>query len=176
MTIEPWILAATADDVRRAVRVHDDADRRLAGGGLPPLAADIWVYDDTLTHVLLVEHPWRGWVPPGGRVEPGETPREAAARELREETGVVATPLELPAAATVRSYREDWAATLGLSYVAVTALSTPLCAEDGQPAAWHRLDGTWTGWFPEDRDRMRAHAAYLAQQGTGLRSDSTPGS
>ncbi|MEU8268458.1 NUDIX domain-containing protein [Sphaerisporangium sp. NPDC049002] len=29
---------------------------------------------------------WRGWVPPGGEVGAGETPRAAASRELREET------------------------------------------------------------------------------------------
>jgi 8-oxo-dGTP diphosphatase len=33
--------------------------------------------------------------PPGGSVEPGETPREAAAREVAEECGVAAT-IEAP--------------------------------------------------------------------------------
>jgi 8-oxo-dGTP diphosphatase len=44
--------------------------------------------------VLLIRRgnaPMRGrWAIPGGRVEPGETPAEAALRELQEETGVTA--------------------------------------------------------------------------------------
>ena len=40
-------------------------------------------------NVLLLYHPkLQKWVPPGGHVEPNETPSEAARREVREETGI----------------------------------------------------------------------------------------
>src|SRR5437773_11031623 len=40
--------------------------------------------------ILLIRHRRLGvWLPPGCECEPGETPLEAAARELSEETGLV---------------------------------------------------------------------------------------
>ncbi|QKW41738.1 NUDIX domain-containing protein [Streptomyces microflavus] len=50
-------------------------------------------------HVLLIQRGWdpfKGqWALPGGHVDPGETSRTAAARELAEEAGVYAAPGEL---------------------------------------------------------------------------------
>ncbi|MFE5142862.1 NUDIX domain-containing protein [Streptomyces fagopyri] len=157
--------AATAD-VRLARKKFDGAGRWPASAGLrpsEPLAAEVWVFDEDLARVLLVRHRWRGWVPPGGRVEPGETPREGARRELFEETGIEAELLREPAAATVRSYRLDWPATLGLSFVAVVDAATPLVAERGQPAAWTSLDEDWAGYFPVDASRVRQHARWLRE-------------
>ncbi|MBO0513901.1 NUDIX domain-containing protein [Streptomyces beijiangensis] len=132
-----------------------------------PLAADVWVFDTGLTHVLLVNHRWRGWVSPGGSVDAGETPREAAARELFEETGVRAELLVAPAAATVRSYRSGWTATLGVSFTAIADRAAPLTPEPGQPAAWLPLNEEWQGYFPEDRPRMRQYVATITQNTAG---------
>jgi 8-oxo-dGTP diphosphatase len=44
--------------------------------------------------VLLVKRPEGVWALPGGKLEPGETTELAAAREVLEETGIVAEALE----------------------------------------------------------------------------------
>lgn len=168
--IEAHVLAAALRDARLAAADDDGALEWLvrpevALGG--PLAAEVWVFDRALTHVLLVRHRWRGWVAPGGKVDPGETPREAARRELFEETGVRADLHVVPAAATVRSYHPDWPATAGISYVAVVDRRTPLVAEGGQPAGWQRLDEPWPGWFSDDRPRMRQCALRLSAHRPG---------
>ncbi|AEB12735.1 NUDIX hydrolase [Marinithermus hydrothermalis] len=41
------------------------------------------------------------WVPPGGKLEPGEDPRAGALRELREETGLAAHDLRFRAVVTI---------------------------------------------------------------------------
>ena len=73
-----------------------------------------------------------------GRFEAGETPREAARREFREETGLDGRLLETPAAVTVRTYREDWTPTLGLSYAAVLDGSSPLPGRAASPRRGRR--------------------------------------
>ncbi|WP_327285939.1 MULTISPECIES: NUDIX domain-containing protein [unclassified Streptomyces] len=160
------VAEAAAADVRLARMQFDGAGQWLTTvdqGPSGPLAAEVWVFDEDLARVLLVHHRWRGWVPPGGRVESGETPRAGARRELFEETGVEAELLPEPAAATVRSYRSDWPATLGLSFAAMASAATPLVTEAGQPAAWTSLDEEWASYFPEDASRVRQHARWLRE-------------
>src|SRR5713226_1078514 len=144
-------LRAAVADARRADAEFDVARAWLEAalqGSMEPIAAEVWAFDEAFQQVLLVNHRWRGWVPPGGKVESGETPRDAACRELLEETGIAADLLDVPAAVSIRSYRADWAPTLGLSYAAVVDSSLRLGGESHQPAAWISLDHDWQGAFP----------------------------
>jgi len=49
----------------------------------------VWVICRFKDQWLLTRHPRRGWEFPGGKVEEGETPEEAARREVYEETGAI---------------------------------------------------------------------------------------
>lgn len=161
----PRTLDSVLTDTLRATREFDDARAWLdqaRHGPMAPLAAEVWALDRDHAHVLLIRHRWRGWVPPGGKVDPGETPIEAAARELLEETGVSGNLDPVPTAVSVRSYRADWDPSLGLSYAATIDRALPLTGEDGQPAAWIPLEHDWETVFPEDRDRIREHVRRSA--------------
>ncbi|MHA6758816.1 NUDIX domain-containing protein [Streptacidiphilus sp. PAMC 29251] len=162
--VDKRAVEAAVLDARQAVARFDGACEWLAAaklGPMEPLAAEVWVFDEGLSRVLLVKHRWRGWVPPGGKVEVGETPREGAGRELLEETGLRVQLLPEPAAVAVRSYHPDYSVTLGLSYAAVVDAATPLVAESGQPVAWKDLNEDWESCFPHDPSRIRQHAAWL---------------
>lgn len=67
--------------------------------GLPlRRAARVALLDET-NRILLVRFAWPGgsiWALPGGGIEPGETPHEAAIREVGEETGLPHHPLVGP--------------------------------------------------------------------------------
>ena len=69
---------------------EEAADSEAATIGWVVLA---FVFDDE-DRVLLVDEPWAdGWTAPGGVLQSGESLAEAVVREVREETGVEASPI-----------------------------------------------------------------------------------
>jgi len=82
----------------------------------PVVCAGAVVRDDAgrLLLVLRGHQPGAGrWSLPGGRVEPGETPEAAAAREVAEETGLTVAIGELLATVPIGDYVvHDFAATV----------------------------------------------------------------
>jgi 8-oxo-dGTP pyrophosphatase MutT (NUDIX family) len=85
------------------------------------------------------------WITPGGGINPGETPGEAAARELSEETGVVIDPAEL--GDSVATCRGEW-----------TFRGQPLNTVETF-FAWRtdRFELSTTGWEPLEYE---VHAAW----------------
>ena len=82
----------------------------------PPVVCAGAVIRDETGRLLLVQRgrePGAGrWSLPGGRVEPGETPAAAAAREVAEETGLTVAVGELLATVRIGDYVvHDFAAT-----------------------------------------------------------------
>ncbi|MET9183251.1 NUDIX hydrolase [Kitasatospora aureofaciens] len=67
------------------------------GSERPWLTADAVVFrQESVLLIQRADEPYKGsWALPGGYVDEGETTRKAAARELEEETGIVAAPEEL---------------------------------------------------------------------------------
>ena len=112
-------------------------------------AFSVAVYARRGERVLVIEHRRLAtWLPIGGELEAGETPAEAAVRELREETGLVGRFRPLAGAldgvpAGLIGYEEHQAGSKGLhmNFVFVCAIaSTDEVSPNDEFGAWRWVD------------------------------------
>jgi ADP-ribose pyrophosphatase YjhB (NUDIX family) len=104
--------------------------------------------------IALVQNSWTdGWFLPGGAVEPGEMPREAASREIREEIGLDAT-IEAPLVVLEQTYvsqhdGEDWFSALFVVYSASSEGKIPDVSKLG--VAYDEIKAArWFETIPDD--------------------------
>lgn len=91
------------------------------------------------------------WGFPGGHVDPGETALEAAARELAEETGIIARPRRYIDNVDVILRGPDGALQFHFLLAAVLCdyqSGEPAAADDALDAAWLPIRGVLDGMVP----------------------------
>jgi 8-oxo-dGTP diphosphatase len=110
----------------------------------PAVAADIAIVSSD-AQVLLIrrgDEPFKGsWALPGGFVDPDESLEEAAARELREETGLTGVRMEqLGAFGDPGRDPRGW--VISIVYIARVDRHSlqPQAGDDAAEVGWHRLD------------------------------------
>ncbi|MDS9466291.1 NUDIX hydrolase [Paracoccus sp. MBLB3053] len=110
------------------------------------------------------------WGFPGGHVEPGETALDAAARELAEETGVIALPRIYLDNIDMIECGEDGALRYHFLLAAVLCdyvSGDPVAADDAMDANWFLVEDILAGAKPLSGGVARTLARAMAAQQAG---------
>ena len=119
-----------------------DCDRPIFHNPVP--CTDVTVVDgDQALFIERAAPPGAGeWTVPGGHVEADEHPRDAAVRELREETSVSAEPEHLTLVETdlLDSTRGKYVLNVGFAVPVAETTGTPTAKSDAADARFFSLD------------------------------------
>jgi 8-oxo-dGTP pyrophosphatase MutT (NUDIX family) len=145
-----------------APAVRQDSPSVTMGEMTTPLdrpSARVIVIDGTSSVLLFrIEDPHDSkpplWITPGGGIKPGGVLGEDAARELAEETGVVADPAEL--GEPVAICRGEWTFRRQLLYSVDSFFSWRTERFEPSTSGWealeHELHAAWRWWTIEELD------------------------
>ena len=155
---------STAPPAARHSRASDAATDGRGTRATPVREFTVAVFVVHEGRVLLLFHPKLGmWLPPGGHIEPGELPDDAAVREVFEETGVRARlvgdrglPVEYPRQLAVPAGIQLEDIAPGHQHIDLVYFAVPIdadCAVSPECAARDRA-----GWYdPQELDELGAN-------------------
>ena len=106
-----------------------------------PAAGALILRDQRLLMVQRAIEPFQGyWDIPGGFLEPGEHPADAARREVLEETGLEISLEDQPFAILIDRYDESGDYTLNIYYVSMVVAGEPKLNDENSALQWFPLD------------------------------------
>ncbi|TDO13798.1 MULTISPECIES: NUDIX hydrolase [Halomonas] len=139
---------------------------RLGVRPIPAVSAAV-VRGDRILMVRRMNPPNAGMLAlPGGKVEPGESLQQAAARELLEETGVIAAPRRILTA--IDLFDHDDAGLLTMHFVIVVVQlewqgGVELAADDATELRWMNLEALEQGDGEVSDSALRVARRVLAE-------------
>ncbi len=115
--------------------------------------------DDGPRFLIVASSDARCWVLPKGHIEPGESPEQAAGRELAEEAGVTG---EILSPLTLQQFEKD-TETVRVQYFLVRETGST-AAQEERETAWLTSDGAVSRLsFPDAREALRLAADAVSE-------------